>query len=217
LVGPEASLPNLAQAILSVPWPSGPPIGTRHPREKPALSLPNGGGPRQGELGSRLRGNDGCRGEAPPRPYGGFPLPALAGTSFAGMTRLSTGRGKESRGAKQVTRFGCALFLESAMPPGRRLHCLGETSGAELWSAVPPRATAFTERACSRPDVALTFRSAPREPATPGCRPEGRPYLAMAVALTFTGCGKTLSSYHSEHRLHDPTAHYFPPKWPEWR
>ena len=82
---------------------------------------------------------------APPR--GGFPLPAFAGTSLAacrpkavgrraGMTRLSMGRGKESRGARQVTRLGCALLPESGTPPSRKLHCLAETSGAELWSAV---------------------------------------------------------------------------------
>jgi len=34
-------------------------------------------------------GNDGCRGKAPPRPYGGFPLPTFARTSFAGMTPVT--------------------------------------------------------------------------------------------------------------------------------
>jgi hypothetical protein len=133
--------------------------GTRHPRGKPALSLPKGGGPRQGELGSRFRGNDGCRGEAPPRPYGGFPLPALARTSFAacrpkalgrraGMTRLSTRAAKNlvargrSRGwaAPSFWRAGGWLgadlvWAQERRAVGRRLpltvvfHCIRQRQG----------------------------------------------------------------------------------------
>jgi len=61
---------TLAEGYGEISWL--PPWSLRDIADSKLRSLGQPPGPRQAD--SRLRGNDRRRGEAPPRPYGGFPL-----------------------------------------------------------------------------------------------------------------------------------------------